>query len=56
MKKTSDSRRKLQALANAGSTYGKLDKATLDASLDRILNAMDEVNRELDELLAKARG
>ena len=55
MKKTTDARQKLEALADAGGTNGKLDKATLDSSLDRILGAMDEVNRELDELLAKAR-
>jgi hypothetical protein len=56
MKKTANSRKKLQAFANASATNGKLDKATLDRGLDRALKAIDEVNRELDELLAKARG
>jgi hypothetical protein len=35
---------------------GKLDRATVDAALDRILATMKSVNDELDELLAKARG
>jgi hypothetical protein len=56
MKKVTDSRRKLEALAEAGGTNGNLDKATLDGGLDRILKAMDQVSRELDELLSKARG
>ena len=56
MKKTANNQKKLQALATASATIGKLDKATLDAGLDRALKAMDEVNRELDKLLAKARG
>ena len=34
---------------------GKLDKASFDASLDRMLGILDEVNRELDELIAKTR-
>lgn len=34
---------------------GKLDKATVDQALDRILKAADEINREVDDLLAKAR-
>jgi hypothetical protein len=33
-----------------------LDKATLDSALDRLIETMDGVNRELDELLAKAKG
>jgi hypothetical protein len=34
---------------------GKLDKATIDRALDRILKAAEEINREVDDLLAKAR-
>jgi hypothetical protein len=56
MKKAANTRRKLEALAEASGTNGKLDKPTFERGLDRILKAMDEVNRELDELLAKARG
>ncbi len=56
MKKAANTRRKLEVLAGASGTNGKLDKATFERGLDRILKAMDEVNRELDELLAKARG
>ena len=33
-----------------------LDKAVLDSALDRLIETMDGVNRELDALLAKARG
>jgi hypothetical protein len=55
MKKTSENQPKLQTLADAVGTNGKLDKETLDRSLDRMLKAADEINRELDELLAKAR-
>jgi hypothetical protein len=32
-----------------------LDKATLDNTLDRLIETMDGVNRELDALLAKAK-
>jgi len=55
MKKTSENQQKLQTLADAVGANGKLDKETLDRSLDRMLKAADEINRELDELLAKAR-
>ena len=34
---------------------GKIDKATVNSALDRILAAMTTVNGELDTLLAKAR-
>jgi hypothetical protein len=55
MKKTRENQRERWTLANAVGTNGKLDKETLDRSLDRMLKAADEINRELDELLAKAR-
>ena len=47
---------KMDLAAEATAKNGKLDKATVDAALDRILAAMKSVNDELDELLAKARG
>ena len=56
MKKTSETREKLEILADPGKINGKLDKATLDRELDRILLAMDEINRTLDDLIAKSRG
>jgi hypothetical protein len=47
---------KIDVVAEATAKNGKLDRATVDAALDRILAAMKSVNDELDELLAKARG
>jgi ferritin-like metal-binding protein YciE len=47
---------KIDVVAEATAKNGKLDRATVDAALHRILAAMKSVNDELDELLAKARG
>jgi hypothetical protein len=47
--------RKLDSLTEVTAKNGKLDKATVDSALDRILAAMNTVNEELDTLLAKAR-
>ena len=47
---------KIGIVAEATAKNGKLDRATVDAALDRILAAMKSVNDELDGLLAKARG
>lgn len=55
MKAAKDSSQKIEALAELTGKNGKLDKATVDAALDRILAAMKGINEELDELLAKAR-
>jgi hypothetical protein len=47
----------MESLNRASASNGKgLDKATLDSALDRLIETMDGVNRELDALLAKARG
>jgi len=46
---------KIDAVAEATAKNGNLDRATVDAALDRLLRAMKSVNDELDELLAKAR-
>jgi hypothetical protein len=47
----------MEALNRASASNGKgLDKAALDSALDRLIETMDGVNRELDALLAKARG
>ncbi len=56
VKKTKGLTEKIDAVAEATAKNGKLDRATVDAALDRILAAMKSVNDELDELLAKARG
>jgi hypothetical protein len=46
---------KIEAFTSVTADNGKLDKATVDSALDRILAAMKGVNEELDTLLAKAR-
>jgi len=57
MERVKKSRETAEALVQTSVTNGKgLDKATLDAALDRLIETMDGVNRELDELLAKAKG
>ena len=57
MKTTKGITEKIDVVAEAtAAKNGKLDRATVDAALDRILAAMKSVNDELDELLAKARG
>ena len=56
VKTAKDSWQKIDVLTEAIATNGKLDKATVDSALDRILAAMKGVNEELDRLLAKARG
>jgi hypothetical protein len=56
MKAARDSSEKIEALTEGHGKNGKLDKATLERGLDRIIKAQQEINRELDDLLAKARG
>jgi hypothetical protein len=55
MKTAKTTRQKLEALNDASVRNGKLDKAALDQALTRILKAAEEINREVDALLAKAR-
>jgi hypothetical protein len=55
MKIAKDTSRKIEALTKVTAENGKLDKATVDSALDRILAAIKGVNEELDTLLAKAR-
>jgi hypothetical protein len=55
MKTAKVASRKIEALTKVAAKNGKLDKATVDSALDRILAAMKSVNEELDSLLAKAR-
>ncbi|MGA9723615.1 MAG: hypothetical protein WBQ86_14245 [Candidatus Binatus sp.] len=46
----------MEALNRASASNGKgLDEVTLDRALDRLIETMDGVNRELDDLLAKAK-
>ena len=57
MERVNKTRKTMEALIKASASNGKgLDKATLDSTLDRLIATMDGVNRELDELLAKAKG
>jgi hypothetical protein len=56
MKTVKATHRNLEALSDAAQQNGKLDKVALDQALDRILKSAEEINREVDELLAKARG
>ena len=57
MGRVQKSRKTMEALNQAAQSNGKgLDKATLDRALDHLIETMDGVNRELDELLAKAKG
>jgi hypothetical protein len=56
MKAAKATQQKIQALAEVQQRgNGKLDKAAVDRGLDRILKAARTINREVDELLAKAR-
>jgi len=56
MQRVQKSRKTMEALNRASTSNGKgLDKATLDSALDRLIETMDGVNRELDDLLAKAK-
>ena len=56
MERVQKSQKTMKALNQASASNGKgLDKATLDNALDRLIETMDGVNRELDALLAKAR-
>ena len=57
MERVQKSPKTMEALNQAVASNGKgLDKATLDSALDRLIETMDGVNRELDALLAKAKG
>jgi hypothetical protein len=56
MERVNKTRQTAEALAQASTGNGKgLDKATLDSVLDRLIATMEGVNRELEELLAKAK-
>jgi hypothetical protein len=56
MERVQKSRKTMEALNRATTPNGKgLEKATLDRALDRLIKTMDGVNRELDDLLAKAK-
>jgi hypothetical protein len=47
---------KMQALNRASRTNGKgLDKAVLDKALDDLIETFKDVNKKLDDLLAKAK-
>jgi hypothetical protein len=47
----------MQVLDRASRTNGKgLDKAMLDSALDELIETFKDVNKKLDDLLAKAKG
>jgi hypothetical protein len=56
VKKTKENQHKFQTFVDVHGSNGKLDKETLDRSLDLMLKAADDISRELDKLLEKARG
>ncbi|HUA32989.1 MAG TPA: hypothetical protein VMA09_05250 [Candidatus Binataceae bacterium] len=56
MKKTRENQKKLQSFADLHQTNRNIDPETLDRSLDILLKATDDISRELDKLLAKAKG
>ena len=57
MERAQKTRNAIDSLNQTVTSNGKsLDKATLDSTLDRLIETMDGVNRELDALLAKAKG
>ena len=46
----------MQTLNRASQSNGKgLDKAVLDSALDELIETFKDVNKKLDELLAKAK-
>jgi hypothetical protein len=55
MKTVKATRRDIRALNESAERDGKLDQATIDRSLDRILKAARQINREVSSLLRKAR-
>ncbi len=56
MERVQKSRKTMEALNRASASNGKgLNKVTLNRALDRLIETMDGVNRELDDLLAKAK-
>ena len=55
MKSVKATRQKIEALNEAAGRNGKMDRATMDRALSRILKAAEEINREVDALLTKAR-
>jgi NCAIR mutase (PurE)-related protein len=51
------SRERIEALNRAVETNGKgLDRAALNSALDELIETFKDVNKKLDDLLAKAKG
>ncbi len=56
MKRANESHKKMQTLSQASQGNGKgLDKATLDRALDELIQTFEDVNKKLDDLIAKAK-
>lgn len=56
MKRTNKSHEMMKVPGRGSQKIGKgLDKATLDSALDDLIRTFQDVNRKLDDLLAKAK-
>jgi len=55
MKTVKATGQKVEALSKAAQHNGNLDKHALDQALTKIVKAAEEINREVDQLLTKAR-
>ena len=55
MKRVKSANQKIEASIDVADRWGKFDKAILDAALSRIVKAAEKIDREVDDLLAKAR-
>jgi len=55
MKRANESHQKMQVPIRASQSNGKgLEKATLDNALDDLIRTFEDVNKKLDDLIAKA--
>jgi hypothetical protein len=54
MKTVRGTAKRIQAVTDAASENGIMDKASTERALDRVLKSLEDANRELDQLLAKA--
>ena len=55
MKTVKDTHREIDTLNRAAHRNGKLDEVSMNRSLDKILKAARQINREVTNLLTKAR-
>ncbi|HXW85472.1 MAG TPA: hypothetical protein VEJ86_13780 [Candidatus Binataceae bacterium] len=55
MKTVKATGQRLDRLSKTAQRNGRLDRAAIDRSMSRILKAAEEINREVSDLLEKAR-